>query len=69
MKTTHLQSIGTVEAKPAGEVKAGDVLAFNFGILQTVASIDDVSAKFVVIHYTNGYSSRKAKSCLMGIGA
>jgi hypothetical protein len=69
MNTTHLQSIGTVAAKPAGEVKAGDVLAFNGGIESTVASVDDVSAKFVVIHYTHGHSHRKAKSFLMGVAA
>lgn len=37
--TVHLQNYGLHRAKPAGELKAGDTMVFNFGITHKVESV------------------------------
>lgn len=37
--TLHLQGIGKVPAKPAGELHKGDVLMWNYGYTSTVVSV------------------------------
>lgn len=39
METMHLQGIGEVPAKPAGELKVGDQLMWNYGTTSTVVSV------------------------------
>lgn len=38
--TTHLQGIGRVQAKPAREIKIGDVLVWNYGYTSRVLGIE-----------------------------
>jgi hypothetical protein len=45
--TLHLQAIGTVPAIPLSEVRAGDVLAWNFGQISEVVSVIPVTARTV----------------------
>lgn len=47
MKTTHLQGIGTVNAKPAAELVPGDITVWNFGYTQEVLAVEELSPKFV----------------------
>lgn len=72
-QTIHLQSYGLCPAKPAGELKAGDVTVWNFGITETLTEVTDVSAQFVAVKLTdrNGrvFSRRMKKSRLVGVAA
>ena len=47
MKTTRLQGIGIVDAKPAAELKAGDITVWNFGYMHEVLAVEELSPKFV----------------------
>jgi quercetin dioxygenase-like cupin family protein len=47
MKTTRLQGIGIVDAKPAVELKPGDVTVWNFGYMHEVLAVEELSPKFV----------------------
>jgi hypothetical protein len=47
MKTTRLQGIGIVDAKPAAELKAGDVTIWNYGYMHEVLAVEELSPKFV----------------------
>lgn len=47
MNTTHLQGIGTVNAKPAAELVPGDITMWNFGYTQEVLAVEELSPKFV----------------------
>ncbi len=49
--TIHLQSIGRVAAKPAGELQIGDVIRWNFGYLSPVIKIEP-RGKMMVTVYT-----------------
>ena len=40
LKTIHLQGIGRVDAKPATEIKIGDILIWNYGYKSTVKSVE-----------------------------
>ena len=45
----HLQSVGKVPAIKAEDIKAGDGLMWNFGIVYKVLSIDKETEKSIVI--------------------
>lgn len=47
MKTTRLQGIGIVDAKPAAELKVGDITVWNFGYMHEVLAVEELSPKFV----------------------
>ena len=47
MKTTRLQGIGIVDAKPAAELKPGDITIWNFGYQHEVLAVEELSPKFV----------------------
>jgi hypothetical protein len=49
MQTVHLQGIGQVQAKPAADIKPGDVLMWNFGYTSTVLALLSETAKSMVI--------------------
>lgn len=49
MTTTHLQGIGTVNAKPAKDFAPGETMAWNAGETSTVVSTRQVSACYVEI--------------------
>lgn len=51
--TTHLQGIGTVNAKPAKDFAPGEMMAWNGGETSTVVAVRQVSACFVEIDLTN----------------
>ena len=46
---THLQGIGTVNAKPAKDFAPGEMMAWDGGDTSTVVAIRQVSACFVEI--------------------
>ena len=46
-KTTRLQGIGIVDAKPAAELKPGDITIWNFGYQHEVLAVEELSPKFV----------------------
>lgn len=52
----HLQGIGKVRAKPAGELRKGDRLTWNYGQTSTVVSVRPVGAQSVEVveEYGNG---------------
>jgi hypothetical protein len=39
-KTIHLQGVGKFQAKPASEIKPGDVLVWNYGSTSTVLTVE-----------------------------
>lgn len=45
--TVHLQSIGLVPAKPAGELVPGDRTLWNFGYVETVIEVKEASTQFI----------------------
>lgn len=49
--TIHLQAIGRVAAKPAGELQVGDVIKWNFGYLSPVIKIEP-RGKMMITVYT-----------------
>lgn len=53
MKSIQLQSIGKVPAIPAGELKTGDVLMWNFGYKYSVDSIIKSTEKTITIKTTS----------------
>ena len=48
--TIHLQSIGRVAAKPAGELQVGDVMMWNFSYTSTVVDITPRGKTQIVVH-------------------
>lgn len=46
-KSVHLQGIGRVNAKPAAELRAGDVTIWNYGYTETVLDVAQISPMFV----------------------
>lgn len=69
--TTHLQGIGRVPAKPAGELEVGDVIIYNYGYRSTVCGIIARGKTQIIIHtasHTGGfYQSVINRSRLVGI--
>lgn len=54
MATIHLQGIGNVKAKPAGELKVGDILSWNYSPEgYEVIDIKEVSPKSIRITEQN----------------
>jgi ribosomal 50S subunit-recycling heat shock protein len=47
--TIQLQSIGTLKAQPANNIKIGDVLIWNFGAKEIVKRFIKVTAKTILI--------------------
>jgi hypothetical protein len=47
--TVHLQAIGRVRAKPAEELEPGDVTAWNYGVKETITSVERVAPKTVEV--------------------
>lgn len=45
----HLQGVGDLAGTPAGQVKAGDRLMWNFGYVTIVTAVRKVSAKYVEV--------------------
>lgn len=66
MKTIKLQQIGSVNAKPAGELKVGDVTIWNFGSKAVVDSIVKETKKTVTLR-VGGYERRFNKDRLVGV--
>ncbi len=56
--SVHLQNVGSVPAKPASEVRPGDVLLYNFGYSYTVMSVA-LRGKSVVITERSDDSGRE----------
>lgn len=48
--TLQLQSVGHVLGTPAGEIKAGDVLMWNFGMTSEVTEVVRETPKMIVIN-------------------
>ena len=70
MSTIQLQEIGTVTAKPAQDLKVGDVTVWNFGGTAKVLSIVKETAKFITFQIeesTGVYTRRLKKSRLVGV--
>lgn len=71
MNTIQLQAIGHVPAKPASELKVGDVMIWNFGYTSTVKEIVRQTAKSLWIKEVSDesgktYERRFLKSRLVG---
>ena len=67
---THLQGIGSVNAKPAGQIKPNDKLMWNFGTTSTVIAIIKETKSQIVIEeqYESGtYQRRLGKDRLVAI--
>jgi hypothetical protein len=45
--TKHLQGIGKVHAKAAGQIKAGDVLIWNYGYTSVVNGVEKTSPQYI----------------------
>lgn len=67
---THLQGIGSVNAKPAGEIKLNDKLMWNYGATSIVIAIVKETKSQIVIEeqYESGtYQRRLGKNRLVAI--
>lgn len=54
MQYMHLQGIGRVPAKPAADLKVGDILSWNYSALSyEVVAIEVTSAQFLTITERN----------------
>ena len=60
-KKLRLQSIGLVAGRPAGEIKQGDYLMWNFGEIEYVNDIKSETPKMLVIQTVskNGYTGER----------
>ena len=68
--TTHLQGIGDVKAKPAGEIALGDRLMWNYGATSTVTAIVKETAQQITIEEkceSGTYQRRMGKSRLVAL--
>lgn len=70
----HLQGIGRSRAKPAGEIRVGDITLWNFGMRARVEAIRDASQHFVeadLLHEEDGKvrSRRLKKDRLVGVSS
>ena len=48
-RLVHLQYCGDFAGTPAGEIQAGDCLAWNYGTVYDVVAVRPVSAQFVEV--------------------
>lgn len=72
MKTINLQGIGEKPAKCASEIKAGDIILWNFGYTSKVLSIElrGQSAYITTLTETgNTYQRRYAQTRLLAVKA
>lgn len=69
MNTINIQNVGQVEATAASAMKAGDVVMFNFGITAQIENVEEASAKFVAVRFSNGSAARYAKTKMMAVVA
>ena len=70
MSTIKLQGIGSVTAKPAQDLKVGDITVWNFGSHAKVLSIVKETAKFITFQIeesTGVYTRRLRKARLVGV--
>lgn len=61
MNTIQLQAIGTVNAKPAGELVEGDVTVWNFGSLATVVGKVSETKAFVTLALKSEHGTHERK--------
>jgi len=47
MITVHLQALGAVNSKPAGEFKVGEDMMWNFGLKNTIVSVEKETTKTI----------------------
>jgi hypothetical protein len=70
--TVHLQGIGRVRAKAAGELVAGDVIVFNYGYAYTVVKVEQGRGSLLNVHARDEkgkvWEINKRASTLMGYG-
>ena len=68
--TTHLQGIGAVNSKAAGEFKVGETMLWNYGFEEAVVAIEKETAKTITftIKNTGGqlFSRKLNKSSQVG---
>lgn len=58
----HLQGVGKVLAKPAGDLHRGDTLMWNYGTTSTVVSVRPVGAKSVEVVEEYGTGHRYTRT-------
>lgn len=71
MNTTHLQGIGSVSAKPAGEFKVGEYMAWNYGHRSKITAIISETKEFRTFELTCSdgvFERRLKKTRLVAIG-
>jgi len=66
MPSTQLQGIGKIAAKPASELRAGDVIVWNFGSTSIVEEVT-IGAKTVKVALSGGYTRRFNVSRLVAV--
>jgi len=68
--SVHLQGIGKVTAKPAGELKIGDKTVWNYGFIETIVAIE-LKGKSVYVTITDNrnekFTRRFLQTRLVGI--
>ena len=52
-KQIHLQGYGKQHAKPAGDIKVGDVIMWNFGETSEVLGIERETEKQIIVSLKN----------------
>jgi hypothetical protein len=71
MNTTHLQGIGSVKAKPAGEFKIGERMMWNYGGKTEVTGILSETKAFITFELTDEHGvweRRLKKDRMVAIG-
>lgn len=66
-QTIQLQSIGHVPAKPAGELKVGDITIWNFGMTEKIERVIKQTEKTIVVEIQKGLQRRLNKNRLVGV--
>lgn len=74
MNTIHLQGIGRVTARPAGELNVGDVTIWNYGYREVVESITPTGKQSVTVVIRNAktgeaFTRTMRRTRLVGITA
>lgn len=72
-QSVHIQNIGKVVAKPASELKVGDILLYNFGYTSTVKTVEQrgKSVYITVLNHSDNaeYSRRYTKTRLVAMSS
>jgi len=63
----RLVGIGFVRAKPAGDLKIGDVVRWNYGATSKVVAIERETAKSIKFRFDKGYLRMMRKTRLVGV--